>query len=165
MAYDGAKITLTRKRESGTDYEYEIFPVQQADISQSKSSFSITPPGQPAREGIFVSVSGMEADISIQAVLYDSGTDRSNGTAPNNDFLSGSVVTKQEQFHYIDQIIHAPGISVSWELTDTEGWFIGSDGTPGETVFFEDFEVPTLGEDTERWKPIRFRFRRGRVIG
>lgn len=165
MSYSGARITITRRRPSSTNYELELYPVQAADVTQRKSSFSITPPGQPAREGIFLSVSGMEADISIDATLYDDGTDRSNGTAPNNGFLAGEAVTVQEQFQYLDQVIHGPDIATEWVLTDTEGWFIGADGTPGETVFFEEFSSPVLDETAERWRPIRLRFRRGRTVG
>ena len=162
MSFSGTTVTITQTTDG---YELELYPVQTVDVNQRKSSFSIAPPGQAARENIFLSISGMNADIVIDAVLWDDGTDRSNGTAPSDGILSGEVVTLQEQYYWLDQYIHNPDIAAAWELSDSDGWFIGADGTAGEEVFFENYDTTIIGEENERWKPVRLTFRRGRNVG
>jgi len=162
MSFTGNTVTITQLQDG---YEFELYPVQTVDVSQRKSSFSIAPPGQSAREAIFLSISGMEADLTLDTVFWDDGTDKANGTAPDDAILDGQVVTLQEQYYWLDQYIHDEGISTGWTLEDSEGWFIDADGNPGEEVFMEDYDTTPIGEENERWKPVRITFRRGQNVG
>jgi len=162
MSFSGTEVTITQEADN---YAFTLYPVQEVNPNKRKSSFSISLPGVSARENIFISISGMQADIALDAVLWDDGSDRANGTAPDDAILDGEVVTLQEQYHWLDQYIHDPAIGTSWTLEDTAGYFIDASGNSGEEVFLEDFDVPTISEENERWKPVRMTFRRGRNVG
>ena len=162
MSYAGHTVTLTLQ---GDGYQYEMYPVQEADTTQRKEAFSVAPPGLPARDNILLGISGMQSDITLEFAIWDDGTDRANGTAPNDSVLDGEVVTLQEQVHWLKGYIQDETFASSWTLEDSQGYFVDfDDGSTGIEVFVEEIDYPTLSQDNERWKPARMGLREGGSI-
>jgi len=161
--------TLSRLSEPNTTDPYEIkfSPIQEISPSQSKGAFSIAPPGLGPGNNIFLGISGQTNDIVLDTYLYNDGTDKSNGTAPDDDVLNGEAVTLQEQYYYLKNYIHAPTFSARWDFVDSQGYHVNPDNNDvnGIEVFFEDFDVATISEDNEGWKPLRLGLREGRTVG
>jgi len=150
---DLEKLRLTLN-PSGTNYQYDIYPVQEVTIQSRKDAFSIAPPGLPSRDNILLGISGMQADISIDATLYDSGQDRANGT------YTSTVVTVEDQLEYLEDEIHAPDFSAAWTLDHLTGAAFNDDD-----VFVESIEPTVLSQESPGWKRVRFNLRRGTSVG
>jgi hypothetical protein len=157
MSLEKLQITLN---PGGTTREYDIFPLQEVTITSRKEAFSIAPPGLSSSENILLGVSGMQADISIDATIWDNGTDRANGTAPTGQFTNDTVVTVGEQITYLEDYIHDPGFSASWTLDHLTGAAFNDDD-----VFVESIEPTVLSQDSPKWKPVRMTLRRGQSVG
>jgi hypothetical protein len=143
------KLSL-KLNPSGTTREYQIYPIDSVDIRSTKNAFSIAPPGLAASENILLGVSGMEADITISAFVWDDGTDRANGT------YTSTVVTVEEQIEYLEDVIHDPSFDAAWQLDHLTGGAFSDDD-----VFVETIEPTVLSQQSPKWKPVRFGLRRG----
>lgn len=148
---------------------YDITVVQEANDSQTKDAFSIAPPGLPPSQNIFLGVSGMSRDIEVRWSIYDDGTDKSNGTVstavtngdiPSGEFLNDTVVTLAEQVRYLQDYIHAPAFTASWELDHTTGDMYNADG-----VIVESIDTPTIVRDSPKWLEARMQLRLGSSTG
>jgi hypothetical protein len=144
------ELRLTLNPGDADERQYDIYPIQEVQISSRKNAFSISPPGLAASENILLGVSGMEADITIQAWVWDDGSDRANGT------YTSTVTTLQEQNRYAEDVIHAPDFGATWELDHTTGA-----GFNDDEVFVENVEPTVLSVENRKWLPIRFSLRRG----
>jgi hypothetical protein len=140
--------------------EYDIYPIQTVDLTSRKDAFSIAPPGLAAKENILLGVSGMQADIEIQATVWDDGTDRANGTAPTGVFTNDTVVTVAEQIQWLEEYIHAPDFGVAWTLDHLTGAAFNDD-----EVFVEEVSPTIFDVDSPKWKPVTIRLRRGGSVG
>jgi hypothetical protein len=149
------KLRLTLN-PSGDTRSYDIYPIQSVDISSTKEAFSIAPPGLSARENILLGISGMNADITITAQVWEdpAGTDRANGTAP------APIVTTEDQNTYLEDTIHAPDFGAAWELDHLTGAAFNDDD-----VFLEELTLNPIDQATPKWDEVTFRLRRGRSIG
>lgn len=143
------ELTLTLN-PSGSGEEFSMTAIQSVDISSTKEAFSIAPPGLAASENILLGVSGMQADITVNWVIYDDGSDRANGTH------TSTVTTVQEQITYLEDTIQDPSFSASWELNHETGTAFEND-----EVFLENVEMTPISFDNPKWKPARMRLRRG----
>lgn len=150
---DLEKLRLTYNPGSD-NLQYDIYPIQTVDISSRKEAFSLAPPGLAASENILLGISGMQADIQIECTLWDSGQDRSNGTAAT------TIETPEEQATYLEDEIHAPDFAASWTLDHTTGSAFNDDD-----VFVETIEPTVLSNDSPKWKPCRISLRRGQSVG
>lgn len=146
------KLSL-KLNPSGTTREYQIYPLDSVDIRSTKNAFSIAPPGLAAKDNILLGVSGMEADITISAFIWDDGTDRSNGTG------SSTVTTVEEQITYLEDTIHDPGFDAAWQLDHLTGSAFNDDD-----VFVENIEPTVISQQSPKWKPVRFTLRRGGTV-
>lgn len=147
------KLALTLN-PSGDARRYDIYPIQSVDVSTQKDAFSISPPGLSARENILLGISGMQADITINAVAWDDGSDRASGTH------TSTVVSVEEQLAYLEDIIHDPSFSASWELDHSTGAAFNADD-----VFLESVDKTVLSQSSPKWKEFSLRLRRGQSIG
>jgi hypothetical protein len=95
----------------------------------------------------------MQADITINATVWNDGSDRSNGTA------ASAVTTVAEQNTYLEETMHAPDFSAGWQLDHLTGNAFNDDD-----VFVENIEITPLSLDSPKWKPLRIRLRRGESV-
>jgi len=144
------KLRLTLNPGEASELQYDLYPIQEVDITSRKEAFSIAPPGLSAAENILLGVSGMQADLSIRATLWDDGSDRANGT------YTSDVTTVEEQATYLEDEIHAPDFGASWELDHLTGAAFNDD-----KVFVESIEPTVISQQSPKWKPIRLSLRRG----
>ncbi|AGC34571.1 hypothetical protein HSTV1_26 [Haloarcula sinaiiensis tailed virus 1] len=144
------KLRLTLNPGEADELQYDLYPIQEVDINSRKEAFSIAPPGLSAAENILLGVSGMQADISVRATLWDDGSDRANGT------YSSTVTTVDEQATFLEDEIHAPDFGASWELDHLTGAAFNDD-----EVFVESIEPTVISQQSPKWKPVRISLRRG----
>jgi hypothetical protein len=148
------KLALTLNPDVAESRRYEIYPIQSVDVSTQKDAFSIAPPGLSARENLLLGISGMQADITINAVAWDDGSDRAAGTH------TSTVTSVEEQLAYLEDTIHDPSFSASWHLDHTTGAAFNSDD-----VFVESVDKTVLSQGSQKWKEFSIRLRRGQSIG
>jgi hypothetical protein len=156
MSLEELRLKLHEDGDTGTapDHTYDIYPIQEVSISSQKSAFSIAPPGLAAADNILLGVSGMQADITIDATVWDDGSDRANGTNAT------TVTTVEEQHTYLEDTIHDPGFLAAWELDHLTGAAFDDD-----QVFVENVDVTPFSQSSPKWKPVSIRLRRGRSVG
>lgn len=147
------KLTITLNPDGDTR-EYQLYPIQSVDVSSSKDAFSISPPGLAASENLLMGIGGMQADISINAVAYDDGSDRANGT--HSEAITGVT----EQLTYLEDTIQSPDFSASWHLNHDTGA-----GFNDDSVFVENVDYTLISNDSPKWKSYTLRLRRGESIG
>jgi len=148
------KLTLTYNPGSD-NLEYTMYPVSEVDEDQQKPAFSVSPPGVSARDNVLLGIQGQTADIPIEFVIYDDGTDRANGT------YSSTVVTVGEQINYLRDEMHAPTFSAEWTLDHDTGGQFSTQIYENDSVYLERLNLPTLSESDRAWKRARMRLRRG----
>jgi hypothetical protein len=150
MSATREELRLTLNPGDADERQYDIYPIQEVQISSRKNAFSISPPGLAASENILLGVSGMEADLTIQAWVWDDGSDRANGT------YTSTVTTLEEQDTYLEDVMHAPDFGAAWELDHTTGAAFNDD-----EVFVETVELTPLSTQGRKWHPVRIQLRRG----
>jgi len=150
------RLKLDSDGDGAIERTYDIYPIQSVDISSQKEAFSIAPPGLAARENILLGISGMQADITINAQAWEgpNSSDRANGTH------TSTVTTVEEQLNYLEDTIHAPDFSAAWQLDHLTGAAFNDDA-----VFVEGIDTTVLSADQRKWKDISIRLRRGESIG
>lgn len=148
------KLRLTLNPGESGERSYDIYPIETTDGSQTKDALSIAPPGLPPSGNILLGVSGMQADITINATAWNDGEDRANGTH------TSTVVTVDEQIDYLRNTIHAPDFSASWELDHLTGGMFDDD-----EVFVEGVDPTYISRESPKWKPVTIRLRRGSSVG
>jgi hypothetical protein len=141
------RLKLDEDGDDRVEHTYDIYPIQEVTINSRKNAFSIAPPGLAASENILLGVSGMEADIQIQATVWDDGSDRSGGE---------NIVSVEEQITYLEDTMHAPDFLASWELDHLTGAAFNDD-----EVFVESIEPTVLSATERKWKSVRIGLRRG----
>lgn len=144
------RLKLDADNSGTVDNTYDIYPIDEVTLSSSKDAFSIAPPGLAASENILLGLSGMQADITIQANIWNDGSDRANGT------YTSTVVTTEEQNEYLEDVMQDPGFSAAWQLDHLTGAAFNDD-----EVFVESVEPTLISQENPKWKPIRIRLRRG----
>jgi len=150
MALEKLALRLDKDGDGTYEREYQIYPIDSVDISSNKDAFSVAPPGLAASENILLGVSGMSADITINANVWDSGEDRADSTHTSN------VVTVQEQNTYLEDVIHDPSFEAAWALDHLNGTAFNND-----PVFVESIDLTPISLSSPAWKPVTFRLRRG----
>lgn len=148
------KLRLTLNPGEASERQYDIYPIDTTEGSQSKEALSIAPPGLPPSGNILLGVSGMQGDLTIQATAWDDGTDRANGTHDT------TVVTVAEQISYLEDTIHAPAFAASWELDHLTGEMFNND-----EVFVESVDPTYIDQSSPKWKSVSIRLRRGSSVG
>lgn len=148
------RLLLTLDPGTADAREYEITMIDTVDVSSTKEAFSISPPGLSARENILLGISGMQADLSVNFAAHDDGTDKARGTH------TSTVVTVEEQLRYLEDVMHAPDFSASWQLDHLTGAAFDAD-----SVFVENVEVTPISQQSPKWRPTRLRLRRGSSVG
>lgn len=147
------QLRLTLNPGESTERQYDIYPIREVSVSSRKEAFSIAPPGLAARENILLGVSGMQADLTVEAFLWNDGSDRANGTHTD------TVTTVTEQARYLEDEMHAPDFAASWELDHTTGAAFNDDD-----IYVETIEPVLISLDNPKWKPVRFALRRGSSV-
>ena len=148
------RLKLDADGDGTVDNTYDLYPLQGVDVTTSKDAFSISPPGLSARENILLGISGMQADITITAYAWADGADRANGTA------ASTIQTLEEQLAYLEDTMHDPSFSASWQLDHLTGGAFNDD-----EVFLESVDKQVIAQDSPKWKEISLRLRRGQSIG
>jgi hypothetical protein len=148
------QLRLTLNPGEASEREYDIYPIESVDVRSRKDAFSVAPPGLSASENLLLGVSGMQAEVTIQATVYDDGSDRANGTH------TSTVTTVEEQLAYLEDEIHAPDFGASWQLDHLTGAAFDDD-----EVFVESVEPTLISQQNPTWKPVRIGLRRGQSIG
>jgi len=156
MTLEKLELQLDRDNDDDIDIDlkYQIYPIQSVDIRSRKEAFSISPPGLQSSDNILLGVNGMQADIEIQARLWNNGEDRADGS------YTSSVVTIEEQIEYLEDEIHDPSFSAAWRLDHLTGTAFNDD-----EVFVEAIEPTVFSVDEQGFKPVRFTLRRGQSVG
>ena len=154
MALDKLRLTLTTE-----GYDYLVYPLRSVDERQTKSAFSLSPPGRAASQNILLGIEGQQADITLNFTLHDDGTDKADGTAPGGEFTNDTVVTIAEQRRWINDFIHDPGFDAAHELTHETGEEFTSDD-----VYVSETSLPTLEQDSPKWHEASISLRRGGSI-
>lgn len=144
------RLKLDVDGDDTVENTYDIYPLQQVDVTSRKEAFSIAPPGLAASENILLGLSGMQADIVVQAQLWNDGADRANGTHTT------TVETVEEQATYLEETMHAPDFQATWEIDHLTGAAFDDD-----EIFVESVEPSLISQSEPKWKPVRFQLRRG----
>jgi len=139
MTLEKLRLKLDSNSDGTINNTYDIYPIQEVSVTSRKQAFSIAPPGLAASENILLGVSGMEADISIRANVWDDGSDRANGTA------SSAVTTVHEQTTYLEETMHNPSFSATWQLDHLTGSAFNDD-----EVYVESVEPTVLSQQSPR---------------
>lgn len=120
------KILADIDGDGTAEYEYEVKLAQSVTINAKEDSTTLPLPGTKAEESIVQAFQGESEEINISFIIYNDGTDKSNGTCPqdsdfndpsNNPFEdttgngSQDVVTIQEQIKFLKDYIKTPNIS------------------------------------------------------
>lgn len=151
MTLEKLRLKLDRDADGTVERTYDIYPVDNIDISSTKEAFSVAPPGLSSRENILLGVSGQQADITVNFWTWDdSGADRANGTH------TSTVETPIEQNRYLEDVMHDPGFDAAWQLDHLTG-----DAFNDDEVFVETVDVISLSTENRKWKPATLRLRRG----
>ena len=157
MSLETLTLTYLGGGDDGEDLEYQISVLDGVDNRQTKSAFSISPPGQPASNNLLLGIQGMQADRTVRFYVHDDDTDKSNGTASAvSDFFANEVVTLAEQRRWLEDVIHAPDFDAAWELDHDTG-----DEFDAQEVFVEDLDVPCLQQNSPKWVEASMSLRRG----
>ena len=154
MALDKLRLTLTTE-----GYDYLVYPLRSVDERQTKSAFSLSPPGRAASQNILLGIEGQQADITLNFTLHDDGADKADGTAPAGEFTDDTVVTIAEQRRYLREFIHDPGFDAAHTLTHETG-----DEFDNDDVYVSELSIPTLEQDSPKWHEASISLRRGGSI-
>lgn len=100
-------------------YQYKLVLnyVQDYGPETNKPVTTISPPGRPPEDANQMQFQGMTMRFNLAGILYDDGTDISDGTAPSTTFGADGVVDIDEQVKWINFYIHREGIGVKWNIT------------------------------------------------
>lgn len=155
MTLEKLRLKADTDGDDVVEKTYDIYPIREVEIASRKDAFSIAPPGLGATENLLLGVSGMQADITIRALLWnDDGTDRANGTH------TSTVETIEDQATYLEDEIHAPDFAARWELDHLTGNAFNDDN-----VFVEEITPVPISQDSPKWTEVRFVLRRGKSLG
>lgn len=166
MALEELRLSLTSET---SNWDYIVTNIQESGDDQSKEAFSISPPGQGAANNILLGISGMQKNIELRFQIHDDGTDKSDGTVAqavaDGDIAAGvftndTVVTLEEQVRWLEDYLHRPTFSATWELDHITGSMYQSD-----PVFMERIDTPTIVRDSPKWLPARIQLRVGTSVG
>jgi len=91
--------------------------VQRYNPQTEKQVTPISPPGNQPENANLMQFQGMTMRLTLNGMLYDDGTDVSNGTAPDPPFGTDGVVDIMEQVLFLNFYIHRQGIGVKWNVT------------------------------------------------
>jgi len=121
------KLLADTDNDGTAEYEFQLKLVRSVDLSSKQESTTLPLPGQSADSSLVQAFQGESEEFTIQVILYNDGTDKANGTAPqdgtysditdtNADGTSQSsgvedVTTLQEQVDFLRNYIKDPGIS------------------------------------------------------
>jgi len=125
MALDDGTYTIEARNAAEDvdgnpiDLQYEVKLVKRAPQPGSQN-FSGLPALDPTNSFQF-NLGGKKEQITIEFILYDDGTDRSNGTLGNSTisdprFSNGTITTVQEQKIWLKEYIHTADLAVDWKL-------------------------------------------------
>lgn len=117
------------------DLQYEVKVVKRKPEVGSQG-FNGLPALDPTNSFQY-NLGGKEEQVTLEFILYDDGTDRSNGTLSTSTisdsrFSNDTVTTVEEQKIWLKEYIHTASLSVDWFLygesyTDRTG---AGEGTP-----------------------------------
>jgi hypothetical protein len=151
MALDKLRLTLTTE-----GYDYLIYPLRGVDERQTKSAFSLSPPGRAASENILLGIQGQQADLTVNFRLHNDGTDKANGTAPAGEFANDTVITIAEQRDWVNNYIHDEDTFSDHTLTHITG-----DEFDEDDMYVSKTSLPTLQQDSPKWHKASISLRRG----
>ena len=97
---------------------------QLVDPRQEVPNTSLNIPGEKAEKNKLLRFSGQNKSYLIRAIIYNDGTDISQGTAPTGDFPDG-VISLFDQIRYWEEFMQDPSLGASYKL---EGPTIKSGG-------------------------------------
>lgn len=100
-------------------YQYKLL-LKFAQTYRPQTEKQVTPvsaPGIVPEDANLMQFQGMTMRFRIEGMLYDDGTDISDGTAPSDPFGTNGVVDIDEQVKWINFYIHRQGIGVRWNIT------------------------------------------------
>lgn len=141
MALDDGQYTIVARnaaedsQSDSINLEYEVKIVKRFP-QVGTQGFQGLPALEPTNSFQY-NLGGKEEQITLEFILYDDGTDRSNGTLSNSTitdsrFSNDTVTTVQEQKIWLKEYIHTAGLAVDWllfgeDFTDRAGT---DEGTP-----------------------------------
>lgn len=147
-------MTMTITLNPSTDnYEYEIKNIQKVNHKQEKPAMNISLPGQGYRDAILMGIEGQTADISIEFMIKNDGTDKANGT------YSSTVTTIDEQMDYIEDVIHDSDFTSTWQLNDNT-----NNRYDNEEVFIENIDIEKYKNHPSKWYSCRIDLIIGKTI-
>jgi len=125
MALDDGVYTIEARNaaedsQSNTiDLQYEVKVVKRFPQPGSQG-FSGLPALDPTNSFQF-NLGGKKSNFTLEFVLYDDGTDRSNGTLSNSTisdprFSGGTITTVEEQEIWLDEYINSADLAVDWKF-------------------------------------------------
>jgi len=141
MALDDGQYTIRAENAAQDsdsnliDLEYEVKLVKRKP-EPGTQEFQGLPALDPTNSFQF-NLSGKKERLELEFILYNDGTDRSNGTLANSTisdtrFSNDTVTTVREQKIWLKEYIHTASLSVTWRIfgedyTDRTG---AGNGTP-----------------------------------
>jgi len=93
---------VIENEESGKEFRFAV--VEDLTDSLSRDVTSIPLPSNSSQDTVLFPLTGIEEDIEWSFILFDDGTDKSNGTSPSR------IETLDEQREYLRNEIYTPGI-------------------------------------------------------
>lgn len=136
------------------DLEYEVKLVQRFP-NPGTQEFSGLPALDPTNSFQF-NLSGKTEQFTMEFLLYNDGTDRSNGTLADSTiddsrFSNDTIETVQEQKVWLKEYIHTANLAVTWRLYGEE-WTDREDDGEGTSIAIKEARAePEPGRNAERF--------------
>jgi len=143
MTYDALRLTYGNGDidTTSSNLTYLIRNIQGVDPTQEKSAFSLSPPGLPPEDNILLGTQGQTREYRVQFKPFDNGDDTAEGSH------SSTVVTLEEQYTYLRDVIHDEDPLAEYQLDDVHGGYIPTD----EPVYLERFNGPFYQVDSPKF--------------
>jgi len=141
---------------SAGNYKYIVKDLVKESDKRKSPTTSMPRPGEPAEKNILLAFQGEEGEVTLNFWLYNDGTDRADGTAPQDGTYSDTdgdgtedVVSIMEQRHFLEYYVKRAEIDATYTLYDTNDAIMYEDS---RDVYLE--EVNFIKENQE---PLRLR--------
>lgn len=104
-------------------YEYEMKLVQRLGHQMRKPSTNISVPGGNPEDATIMAVQGQTRTYNLRFIIFNDGTDRSNGTVPDDGTFADTdgdgtvdVITVNDQITWLRDYIFKYGLGIDYTI-------------------------------------------------
>lgn len=156
MAYSVDYVGDILKISKDSGEVYFMYPIEPGSMNQDKPSFSISMPGEDARNNVLMGVEGMGNDITVDFYLWNDGNDRANGTH------TSTVKTLQEQMDYLMDTFHDPSFETGWTLSQFQSYNVPQ--WPSNSYDGHIESLRPAPNTSPKWIPMTLQFTVGSTV-